>query len=154
WSDPVAEGEGSGPSTRIALKPTPAKFVRITLTDSAADGAAWSIQKTRLFEAVKPSDVATQVPRVGKLPLAEVLDSASASKGDARRGQQLFTELSCVACHTVKSDEPPKGPFLGNLTNTYRRRELAEQILVPGKVIAKGYTTNVFAMKDGRQLEG
>jgi putative heme-binding domain-containing protein len=37
---------------------------------------------------------------------------------------------------------------------TYRRRELAEQVLLPSKTIAKGYDTNVIALKDGKQVEG
>jgi putative heme-binding domain-containing protein len=154
WSDPVAEGQGRGPATKITLQPVPAKFLRITLTEPAKDGAVWSIQRTRLFEALKPTDPQPQPARVGKLPLAQVLDHLATTRGDAHRGERLFTELSCVACHTVRPDEPAKGPFLGAVAKTYRRRELAEQILVPSKTIAKGYDTHVFALKDGRQLEG
>jgi len=61
--------------------------------------------------------------------------------GDVKRGQRLFTELSCVACHTVRADEPSKGPFLGKTATTLRRRELAESILLPNKTIAEGYNT-------------
>jgi putative heme-binding domain-containing protein len=154
WSPPLAEGKGSGPSTRIALEPVSARFVRITLTAAADDGAMWSIQRTRLFEATKSPGAEARAPRVGKLPTAEVLDTIAATRGDARRGQQLFAELSCVACHTVRPDEPPKGPLLAGVAGTYRRRELVEQVLVPSKTIAKGYDTYVFALKDGRQLEG
>jgi putative heme-binding domain-containing protein len=152
WSDPVAEGKGAGPSTRIALKPSPAKFVRITLT-AGDETAVWSIQRTRLFEAVRPGSEDTR-PRIGTIALAEALDLAAKTHGDPRRGERLFTELSCVACHTVRAGEPAKGPFLGTIAQTYRRRDLAEQVLVPSKVIAKGYTTNVLALKDGRQVEG
>jgi putative heme-binding domain-containing protein len=74
--------------------------------------------------------------------------------GDASRGSTLFNELSCAACHTVRADQPAKGPFLGEAAKTYRRRELAEQILLPSKTIAKGYDTYVFALEDGRQLQG
>jgi putative heme-binding domain-containing protein len=154
WSEPVAEGHGNGPSTRIACRPVPAKFIRISLTESPDNAQPWSIQKTRLFEAVDSTDAPAQPPRVGRIPLAEALDALTATRGDARRGEKLFAELSCVACHTVRADEPPKGPFLGAVTKTYRRRDLAEQILVPSKVIAQGYSTNVFALKDGRQVEG
>ncbi|HEV3165611.1 MAG TPA: c-type cytochrome [Isosphaeraceae bacterium] len=153
WSDPLAEGKGNGPATKVELEPVAARFVRITLT-APAEGANWSIQKTRLFEAIKPPTAEAQVPRVGKLPLAEVLDAVTATRGDVRRGQQLFGELSCTACHTVRPDEPAKGPFLGNAASTYRRRELAEQILLPSKTIAKNYDTNVFSLKDGRQFAG
>ena len=56
--------------------------------------------------------------------IAAVLDSAE----EPARGQQLFTELGCVNCHTVKADEALKGPFLGNIATIYKRRELAESI--------------------------
>jgi putative heme-binding domain-containing protein len=49
----------------------------------------------------------------------------------------------------VKESEPPKGPFLGNIANIYKRRELAEAILLPNKTIAQGFVTNQFTMKDG-----
>jgi putative heme-binding domain-containing protein len=154
WGDPVAEGEGSNPSTRIAPRPVPARWVRVTLTEKARDGASWSIQKMRLFEAAKPPGPESQAPRVGTLPPAEVLDAVAATRGDARRGAKLFTDLSCVACHTVGAGEPARGPFLGDAARTYRRRELTEQILRPSKQIAKGYDTHLFALKDGRRLEG
>jgi putative heme-binding domain-containing protein len=153
WETPVAAGKGNGPSTRIVLKPSPARLLRIALTTPATDGAVWAIQRTRLFEAVKP-DTEVRAPRVGALALAQVLDAVAATRGDPRRGENLFAELSCVACHTVRADEPPKGPFLGKTVGTYRRRDLAEQVLTPSKLIAKGYETNQFALKDGRQLEG
>ena len=86
--------------------------------------------------------------------MTEVLDAVLKTKGDPQRGRQLFTELSCVACHTVKADEPRKGPFLGPIADTYRRRELAEQILAPSKIIAKGFETNLFALKNGEQVQG
>ena len=47
WSAPVAEGQGSGATTVIVLRPTTAKFVRITQT--ATDATPWSIQRLRLY---------------------------------------------------------------------------------------------------------
>jgi putative heme-binding domain-containing protein len=153
WSGPVAEGKGTGPSTRIDFKPVEAKVLRVTLTTPASD-SSWSIQRLRLSEAVKPASAESLVPRVGKIPLAEVLDAVTTTKGDAQRGQRLFAELSCVACHTVRPDETPKGPALDKVVKTYKRRDLAEQILVPNKIIAKGYATHTFAINDGTTLEG
>lgn len=154
WSDPVAQGKGHSGTTKISLKPSSARFYRVTLTEATKDGAPWTIQRTRLFEAVKPSSLESRTPRVGSLPIGEVLDSVSKIRGDSERGRRLFAELSCVACHTVKADEPRKGPFLGKIAETYRRRELAEQILSPSKKIAKGFETNIFALKDGGQVQG
>ncbi len=88
------------------------------------------------------------------MTVAEVLDGISATKGDARRGERLFAELSCVACHTVRRDEPARGPSLVEVSRTYKRRELAEQILAPSKMIAKGYESKVFALEDGTTVEG
>jgi putative heme-binding domain-containing protein len=93
-------------------------------------------------------------PRIELLKLDAVLEQAAKTKGDRLAGEKLLTRLSCVNCHTVRSDETPKGPFLGQIATTYKRRELAEAILVPSKTIAQGFATNVFALEDGRTLTG
>ena len=90
--------------------------------------------KTPLIAQLKPEDV-----------LAEVVGRG----GDRLRGEQLFQQAGCVACHTVTASEPMKGPFLGNIATLYRRRELAEAILDPNKTMAQGFVTNQFTLKDG-----
>lgn len=154
WT-PVADGKGTGPTIRIALKPQPAKLIRVTLTAPGEDTApSWSIQRVRLFEAIKEPAVTAKVPRVGRLPVEEVVAAVEGMHGDPKRGQQLFTDLSCVACHTTRADEAPKGPFLGKTAGTLRRREIVESILLPSKVIAEGYNTYIFALANGKILEG
>jgi putative heme-binding domain-containing protein len=154
WSQPIAEGQGTGSATRIVLKPVLARALRITQTASVPNTPPWSIQRIRLFEAVREPSAEARLPRVGKLPLAEVLAAVEHTHGDVARGQQLFTQLSCTACHTTRADEAPKGPFLGKTAATLRRRELAESVLLPSKVIAEGYQTYVFELKSGQVLEG
>lgn len=88
-------------------------------------------------------------PLISTLKPADVIEQVLKLKGDKARGETLFTQTGCVACHTVKKDEPVKGPFLGNIAETYKRRELAEAILLPNKTIAQGFVTNIFTMKDG-----
>lgn len=95
-----------------------------------------------------------KLPRVGSMPVSDVLDAVTKAQGESRRGQQLFTQLSCTACHTVNPAEPLKGPFLGTIANTYRRREVAEAILLPNKTIAQGFVANHFELKDGIELDG
>ena len=46
-----------------------------------------------------------------------------------------------------------KGPFLGTIATIYKRRELAEAILVPNKTIAQGFVANHFELKDGTELD-
>lgn len=59
-----------------------------------------------------------------------------------------------TTCHTVRQEEPQKGPYLGNIAKIYRRRELAEAILDPNKTIAQGFVSEVFVMHDGTQHSG
>ncbi len=54
----------------------------------------------------------------------------------------------------MKADEPLKGPFLGTIATVYKRRELAEAILVPSKTIAQGFVANHFELKDGTEVDG
>jgi hypothetical protein len=51
WSKPVAQGKGEGQRTTITFAPARAKFVRMTQTDTVADGPAWSIRNLRIYEA-------------------------------------------------------------------------------------------------------
>jgi putative heme-binding domain-containing protein len=92
-----------------------------------------------LIGTMKPEDV-----------LAQVLDV----KGDIGLGEQLYTRQTCVACHTVREDEAPKGPYLGNIAQTYKRGDLALAILEPNKTIAQGFATEMFTLKDGSQQMG
>jgi putative heme-binding domain-containing protein len=88
-------------------------------------------------------------PMISSLKAADVVEQVMKTKGDRARGEGLFTSTGCVACHTVKATDPVKGPYLGNIAETYKRRELAEAILMPNKTIAQGFVTNLFTMKDG-----
>ncbi|HUR57827.1 MAG TPA: c-type cytochrome, partial [Opitutaceae bacterium] len=88
-------------------------------------------------------------PLVASLAPPAVLDQVVALHGDRARGEQLFAQAGCVACHTVNKSEAQKGPFLGNISALYRRRELAEAIIEPNKTIAQGFITHQFTMKDG-----
>jgi hypothetical protein len=50
WSEPVAEGAGSGSSVAIAFEPVKARFVRITQTGSVVGAPNWAIQQLQLYE--------------------------------------------------------------------------------------------------------
>jgi len=90
---------------------------------------------------------------VGDLSVDAALTAVVPLQGDASRGEQLFTQVGCAGCHTVRTDEPLKGPFLGHIAKTYRRRELAEAILLPNKTLAQGFVTQHFELKDGSELD-
>jgi hypothetical protein len=50
WSEPVAAGQGTGPSTTITFAPTRTKFVRITQTATTENAPPWAIQQLQLYE--------------------------------------------------------------------------------------------------------
>ncbi len=88
-------------------------------------------------------------PKLAALEPAKILEAVLAAKGDAAIGQQIFLQAGCAACHTVNKDEAQRGPYLGTIADTYKRPELAENILDPNKTMAQGFVTNLFEMADG-----
>jgi putative heme-binding domain-containing protein len=97
---------------------------------------------------------ADKTPKIATLKPEEALKKITAHKGDLSLGEAIFTRATCNACHTVSQNEKQKGPYLGNIAETYRRNELVEAILVPNKTIAQGFATNVFQLKDGKAFAG
>jgi putative heme-binding domain-containing protein len=51
-------------------------------------------------------------------------------------------------------EQPQKGPYLGNIAQTYKRPELAQNIIDPNKTIAQGFASELFTLKDGNQQMG
>jgi putative heme-binding domain-containing protein len=97
---------------------------------------------------VKAAAEKTKGPAISTLKPEDVLRNVTKLKGDPSRGETLFVQQGCVACHTVAAGQPLKGPYLGNIAQTYKRSELAEAILYPNKTIAQGFATNTLTMKD------
>lgn len=88
-------------------------------------------------------------PLISTMKMEDVVAQVVKTKGDIALGEQLFTRQTCVACHTVSMDQAPKGPYLGNIAQTYKRPDLAMNVLDPNKTIAQGFVSEVFAHKDG-----
>ena len=93
-------------------------------------------------------------PKVASLQADQVLSQVNAMKGDIGLGEAIFTKAACATCHTVREDDPQKGPYLGNIAAIYPRDELAEAILHPNKSIAQGFATNLVTMKDDQAVMG
>jgi putative heme-binding domain-containing protein len=91
---------------------------------------------------------------IEKMKYDEVLSATAKAKGDVKAGEELYTRLGCVACHTTSSSEAPKGPFLGGIGTRYSRAELCESIVRPNAKIAQGFETQWFKTKDDEEIEG
>lgn len=93
-------------------------------------------------------------PRMKDLTLAEAAEALVATRGNSVVGRRVFLKANCTACHSLSREEKQKGPFLGNIAQTYKRPELAIAVLEPSKTMAQGFQTNLFLKVDGQLLTG
>jgi putative membrane-bound dehydrogenase-like protein len=124
-------------------------FAALDDTDAAVRKAAAATAESLGLKRVKDT-----TPTLGSLVPDETLAAVLAAQGDPTTGELVFARANCTTCHTVRQEEPQKGPYLGNIAKIYRRRELAEAILDPNKTIAQGFVSEVFVMQDGTQHSG
>ncbi|GAA5140048.1 hypothetical protein GCM10023213_21900 [Prosthecobacter algae] len=108
----------------------------------------------RAMKAMRLTKVEDKTPKLATLKPEEVIAIVLKTKGDLALGEQIFTRATCIACHTTKESEAQKGPYLGNIAQTYKRPELAQNILDPNKTIAQGFASELITMKDGAQQMG
>lgn len=154
WAQPKRRVQILRAAARVGDASRAVQFV--TALDDAdpavAEAARDAVKRLKIDpEKIRASAVAK---KIGELSTEAALAAVVATKGDVSRGEQLFTQVGCNACHTVKADEPLKGPYLGTIANVYRKRELAEAILLPNKTIAQGFVANHFELKDGTEVDG
>jgi len=105
-------------------------------------------------KVMRITKVEDKTPKIATLKPEDAISAVLKTKGDIVLGEQVFTRATCVACHTVKESEAQKGPYLGNIAQTYKRAELAQNILDPNKTIAQGFASELITMKDGNQQMG
>lgn len=108
----------------------------------------------RAAKAMKIQKIEDKTPKIMTLKPEEALAAILKEKGDISLGEQIFTKATCAACHTTKESEAQKGPYLGNIAQTYKRPELAQNILDPNKTIAQGFASELIALKDGTSQMG
>lgn len=92
--------------------------------------------------------------KVSELPPADVAKAAMTGKGDAAAGKGLFTSQGCIACHSIDPSAEQKGPYLGAAGAKFTRDYLIDSVLEPSKVVAQGFQTAMFQMKDGKAVMG
>ncbi len=94
------------------------------------------------------------VGEVGKTSIEDVILSLDKLKGDIKRGEKLFTQQGCIACHTTEKSQPLKGPYMGQVGAILTRDQIAESILKPSASISQGFATVMVTTKDGKALSG
>ena len=152
-------GWESGPERRIQILEAAMAIKHRALADkvlaAAADPDA-QVQKVAKSAAKKLGikKVEDSTPKVSTLSPEDAIAAVLKTKGDLATGEQIFTKATCVACHTVSENEAQKGPYLGNIAQTYKRPELAQNILEPNKTIAQGFASELITLNDGTQQMG
>lgn len=89
-------------------------------------------------------------------PVAQLVTDAQRN-GDAQRGAVVFFQphMACSKCHAVgETKTGGLGPDLATLEKTVSDEQLVESVLLPSKVIRKGFDAVVLALEDGRQISG
>jgi len=100
------------------------------------------------------SAIARTKGQVGKMSIEDIILALADVKGDPKRGEVLFTQQGCIACHTTSPDETPKGPYMGQVGAVLSRDQIAESILKPNASISQGFATVSVLTKDNKSMVG
>lgn len=86
---------------------------------------------------------------VGTTPIEDVILSLDKLKGNVAKGEQLFAQQGCVACHALEVGGPALGPFMGQIGSIMNKEQIAVAILRPNDTISQGFQTAQVKMKSG-----
>lgn len=89
-------------------------------------------------------------------PAAELVSQAKAD-GDAARGAVVFfqQQMACSKCHSVGGTLPSSlGPDLATLAKDATDESLIESVLLPSKVIRKGFESVTLVTSEGQSVVG
>jgi len=100
------------------------------------------------------SKIAGQKGAVGKMSIEDVMLAIDETKGNAKDGAKLFNQQGCIACHTLKADDAPKGPFMGQIGSIMTRDQIAESILRPNASISQGFASWAITAKENKVYMG
>jgi len=120
-------------------------------------GALGTLIEEAEEEAMPTVDLAkiqAQKGAVGSTPIEDVILSLEKIKGDAGKGEKLFAQQGCVACHALTNTGPALGPYMGQIGSIMNREQIATAILRPNDTISQGFQTAQVKMKDGTMHVG
>ena len=126
--------------------------IRAALTDLDDDVVRAARNAMRRLRIPRPGEDTS--PKIENLSAEQAIAQVIETKGEIATGESVFMRAACTMCHTVSQDEAQKGPYLGTIASTYRRKELAEAILLPNKTIAQGFATNVITLANENEYTG
>lgn len=115
-------------------------------------------EKVEVVEVKKPkidlNKIKNNKGQIGKSSIEDIMLALDDVKGNVVLGKQLFTRQGCVACHSLKTSEPMKGPFMGQIGSIMSKEQIAESILKPNASISQGFSSVNITTKDGKVYSG
>lgn len=124
------------------------------LPDTVKTTAALAL--SRSTDAGLRNQAATELPLPAALgaekfpPLADLMKL----KGDAAKGQAMFMQAGCVACHQVKGQFINFGPDLTQIGNKLSKDGLFTAILYPSAAVEHSFGGISITTKEGLQVMG
>ncbi len=124
------------------------------LPDTVKTTAALAL--SRSTDAGLRTQAATELPLPAALgaekfpPLADLMKL----KGDATKGQQMFMQAGCVACHQVKGQFINFGPDLTQIGNKLSQDGLFTAILYPSAAVEHSFNGLTVTTKEGQTILG
>ena len=100
------------------------------------------------------SKIANKKGQIGKMSIEEIILALDSVKGDVKKGEQLFLQQGCIACHSYKKGQPDKGPYMGAIGGIMDRENIAISIIRPNDSVSQGFHSYSVAMKDGTVYSG
>lgn len=98
--------------------------------------------------------ITSEKGEVGRTSIEDILLALQKIEGDEKEGAALFDKQGCRVCHSTSTDEPNKGPFMGQIGSIMNREQIAESILKPNASISQGFSTVQVKTKDGKTYIG
>lgn len=111
---------------------------------------------SRSTDAGVRNQAATELPLPAALGLADFpkLPELLKLKGDAAKGQAMFMQGGCVACHRVKGQYVDFGPDLSTIGGKLSAEGLFTAILYPSAAVEHSFVGQEVTMKTGQTLLG
>ena len=155
WSEPVAQGRGVHPLTKIELSSVePLRFIRVSQTGHSPN-KYWSIHELGIKGLTgRETKVQSLAQQLAAANLKDLVQEVRES-GNAARGAGVFYNraMSCSKCHDPESGDR-LGPDLASKRTGVTDEFLIESILDPSKKIREGFEPLIVETEEGLVLTG
>ena len=109
---------------------------------------------TEKAPSVDLAKITAQKGAIASTALEDIIIAVEKLKPNHARGEELFTQQGCVACHALQPGGAALGPFMGQIGSIMNPAQIATAILRPSDTISQGFQTVMLTMKDGSVRTG